>query len=392
MVLPVVLGLIAGMTGEAYALCDAANPCFTDPLDLGTLGGTYSYASGVNADGAVVVWYSGIAGDTSYHAFRWEGGVMSDLMTLGGNYSDANGVSDDGAVQESIDQLGNARFGVMAQEHGLAVPLLSDNQPIEQGSEAGVFGTAGSAQGGAYSRIGLTPGLALLAGASYGSAEFDNADIDDSFIGAAALRYVRPTAGSWHPFAKGGGWFAPNAALTFDRTYMNGAGTATGVGHTDGDVSYAFARAGLVFYLGPRHQLAFSAELGREWLDVDGYSEPLSARNPFEASVASGTDTMDLAKARAQWSFGLSQRFDATLWAAAVYGFNQKSELIAAVAGVGTFVPVIDDQTVWAEYGARIGYALTEAVTLDLFVDGVSGEEDQIATRVHGGAGLRYRF
>lgn len=100
---------------------------------------------------------------------------------------------------------------------------------------------------------------------------------------------------------------------------------------------------------------------------------------------------MDLAKARAQWSFGLSQRFDATLWAAAVYSFNQKSELVAAVAGVGTFVPVIDDETVWAEYGARIGYAVTEAVTLDLFFDGVSGE-DEIGTRIHGGAGLRYRF
>lgn len=100
---------------------------------------------------------------------------------------------------------------------------------------------------------------------------------------------------------------------------------------------------------------------------------------------------MDLAKARAQWSFGLSQRFDATLWATAVYSFNQKSELVAAVAGVGTFVPVIDDETVWAEYGARIGYAVTEAVTLDLFFDGVSGE-DEIGTRIHGGAGLRYRF
>ena len=76
----------------------------------------------------------------------------------------------------------------------------------------------------------------------------------------------------------------------------------------------------------------------------------------------------------------------------AVYGFNQQSELVASVAGVGTFVPVIDDATVWAEYGARIGYAVTEAVTLDLFFDGVSGEEDKIATRIHGGAGLRYRF
>ena len=341
-----------------------------------------STATAVSGNGQFIVGYGNFSGPQHAYLVRYFDNEGTPIA----------GVTTPGAVQESIDQLGNARFGVMAQEHRLAVPLLSDNQPIKQGSEAGVFGTAGSAQGGGYSRIGLTPGLALLAGASYGSAEFDNADIDDSFIGAAALRYVRPTPGSWHPFAEGGGWIAPNADLKFERSYMNGAGTATGVGSTEGDVSYAFARAGLVFDLGPRHQLALSAELGREWLDVDGYSETLSATNPFEASVASGTDTMDLAKARAQWSFGLSPRFDATLWAAAVYGFNQKSELIAAVAGAGTFVPLVDEETVWAEYGARIGYAVTEAVTLDLFIDGVSGEEDQIATRVHGGAGLRYRF
>ena len=406
--------------------------------DLGTLpGGTSSLMLwGVSADGAVVVGYGDGTGFGN-HAFRWTAATgMRDLNTLladagvnmtgitldaaydvsangqfivgQGNFSGAThayivryfdnegtpiaGLTTPGAVQESINGLGDARFGLMAQEHGLAVPLLGDNQPIKQGNEAGVFGTAGSAQGGGYSRVGLMPGLALLTGAAYGSAEFENAAIDDSFIGAAALRYVKPNPGRWHPFAEGGGWFAPDADLKFERTYMNGAGTATGTGRTEGDVSYVFARGGLVFDLGPRHQLALSAELGREWLDVDGYSEPLSAKNPFEANVASGTDTMDLAKARAQWSFGLSQRFDATLWAAAVYGFNQKSELIAAVTGVGTFVPVIDDETVWAEYGARIGYAVTEAVTLDLFFDGVSGEEDEIATRVHGGAGLRYRF
>jgi hypothetical protein len=68
---------------------------------------------------------------------------------------------------------------------------------------------------------------------------------------------------------------------------------------------------------------------------------------------------MDLAKARAQWSFGLWQRFDATLWAAAVWAFNQESELIDFVPGFGPLVPFVDDETVWAEYGARIGYAVT---------------------------------
>ena len=41
--------------GPARALCDVGSPCVGAPLDLGTLGGTVSEASGVSADGSVVV-------------------------------------------------------------------------------------------------------------------------------------------------------------------------------------------------------------------------------------------------------------------------------------------------------------------------------------------------
>jgi probable extracellular repeat, HAF family len=65
---------------------------------LGTLGGNRSYASGVSADGAVVVgWAENAAGQR--RAFRWTAsGGMQDLGTLGGDWSEAYGVSADGAV------------------------------------------------------------------------------------------------------------------------------------------------------------------------------------------------------------------------------------------------------------------------------------------------------
>jgi probable HAF family extracellular repeat protein len=66
--------------------------------DLGTLGGDWSEAHGVSADGSVVVGWTGNAG-RQWRAFRWTAARgMQDLGTLGGNWSEAHGVSADGSV------------------------------------------------------------------------------------------------------------------------------------------------------------------------------------------------------------------------------------------------------------------------------------------------------
>lgn len=417
----------------------------TGMTDLGTLpGGFDAQAVGISGDGSVIVGWSGTTGPNGpgtggAHAFRWTAATgMQDLnfllLNAGVNMSGiflayANAISANGqyivgqgdfpgspfhaflvryydgtpagpiaglttfeSLQNSVNDLANERAGAMAQEHGLALPLLGDDKPIGSGSEAGVFGYGGSAAGGGFTRLGSSYGLALLAGVSYGQEAYGRAEIDDSFLGAVAVRYLEPGHGLWHPFAEVGGWLAPNGRLEFDRTYMNGAGTATGVGNTKGDLSYLFGRAGVALNLGRRDQIVLSGELGRERLEVNGYSEQLTAANPFNASVTSGTDRMDLAKARLAWSFAMTRAFEATLWGAAVCGFNNEDNLVANVAGVGTFTAITDRQLAWAEYGARVGYALSNAMTFDVFAEGVSGQRDEIGTRVHGGAGLRFAF
>ena len=68
--------------------------------DLGTLGGTFSAASGVNNEGDVV-GASTLLGDTVVRVFLWRRGVMSDLGTLGGLNSidlGLNPISNRGAV------------------------------------------------------------------------------------------------------------------------------------------------------------------------------------------------------------------------------------------------------------------------------------------------------
>jgi probable HAF family extracellular repeat protein len=71
--------------------------------DLGTLGGNFSEAQDVSANGTVVVGFAGTAAGQS-RAFRWENGVMQDLGTLGGGFSRAWGVSADGAVVVGVAQ------------------------------------------------------------------------------------------------------------------------------------------------------------------------------------------------------------------------------------------------------------------------------------------------
>lgn len=75
--------------------------------NLGTLGGEYSFAEAINADGRVVVGFSRTASPNGTHAFRWEEGStagvagnaqMEDLGTLGGESSKALAVSGNGRI------------------------------------------------------------------------------------------------------------------------------------------------------------------------------------------------------------------------------------------------------------------------------------------------------
>src|SRR5205809_995323 len=65
-------------------------------VDLGTLGGAYSQAFGIN-DGGQIVGASDTTGGAN-RAFLWQGGLMTDLGTLGGRDSAAYGINAQGQV------------------------------------------------------------------------------------------------------------------------------------------------------------------------------------------------------------------------------------------------------------------------------------------------------
>jgi probable HAF family extracellular repeat protein len=117
--------------------------------DLGTLGGTISYARGIN-DFGIVVGGSTLA-DGSTHAFGWNG-TLHDLGTLpGGTFSQAFGINSNGRiVGESTD--GSGQFHAVYWEHG----VIHDLAPANGSSSArGVSGT------------GLTAGFVTTDGSTF---------------------------------------------------------------------------------------------------------------------------------------------------------------------------------------------------------------------------------
>ena|SRR5688572_9082414 len=76
--------------------------------DLGTFGGTKSFAYGVSADGNVIAGQALLETEQG-HAFRWTAEYgLQDLRTLGGTGSVAYGISGDGNVVVGFSQHHNA--------------------------------------------------------------------------------------------------------------------------------------------------------------------------------------------------------------------------------------------------------------------------------------------
>lgn len=95
--------------------------------DVGSLGGTFSEAYGLNNRGEVV-GFSFLDGDTYRHPFMWHRGIMSDLGTLGGNNGVAWAINNRGHIVGRADLPGGQTHHAFLQ---------SDHQMIDLGTPHG---------------------------------------------------------------------------------------------------------------------------------------------------------------------------------------------------------------------------------------------------------------
>ena len=291
----------------------------------------------------------------------------------------------------SIGDLGKQRFNQMVTHRVLGSVLLGVNEQVNCSDCVSAFGSAGSFSAGIHGRKELTPNLSLLAGIAYTQYSEGGYHITSAPIGAFALRYDFVDWGSSRPFFDVGAILSPSEKARYSRSYMTSLGPVSLESQTHSENYGAYGRAGWVSRISPRDEVAASVEVWQLWQRVKGYSDPTVAFNPFDATIATGTDKTNLVKVGGQWTHLFGSSVEGNINGGFVQSFANHSGIVAAVTGNGTVVtPTLGNQS-WFEYGGRLGFRITKGWVADLFVNGTAGPQP-VGNTIHGGVGLRVNY
>jgi probable HAF family extracellular repeat protein len=110
-----ILSCCPGVLGDLYQV-----------TDLGTLGGTYSLAFGINSSGQVV-GSATIAGDAVQYAFIYSNGQMTSLGALGGNYGIATAINNIGQVVGLAGPVAGGQYQAVLYSQGQMSAIAGPN-------------------------------------------------------------------------------------------------------------------------------------------------------------------------------------------------------------------------------------------------------------------------
>jgi hypothetical protein len=298
--------------------------------------------------------------------------------------------TDGGSSGNSINGLAGQRFNQMITNQVLGSVLLGVNEQVNCSDCVSAFGSVGSFTAGIHGRKELTNNLSLLAGLAYTQYGENGYHVTDAPIGAFALRYDFTDWGSSRPFFDIGTVLTPYEKVRYSRSYTTSLGAVSLDSSTTSSDYAVYGRAGWLSRLSPRDEIAASIEIWQLWQHVAGYSDPAAAFNPYDATVASGTDRTNLVKLGGQWTHLFSSSVEANVNGAVVQSFGTHSGIVATVTSDGIITPTMGNQA-WFEYGGRLGFRIAKGWIADLFVDGTLGPQP-VGTTIHGGVGLRINY
>ncbi|AMA61521.1 hypothetical protein BCCGELA001_27825 [Bradyrhizobium sp. CCGE-LA001] len=290
----------------------------------------------------------------------------------------------------SIGGLANQRFNQMITNRVLGTVLLGVNEQVNCGDCVSAFGSAGSFSAGIHGRKELTNNLSLLAGIAYTHYDGKGYEITSAPIGAFALRYDFTDWGSSRPFFDVGTILTPWQKARYTRSYDTNLGPVSVTSSTNASNYAVYGRAGWISRLSPRDEVAASVEVWQLWQRVSGYTDSAVAFNPFDATLATGTDRTSLVKLGGQWTHLYGSNIEANINGGWVQSFATHSGIVATVTGQGMVVPTMGNQG-WFEYGGRLGFRVQKGWIVDLFANGTLGPQP-VGNTIHGGVGLRINY
>ena len=245
------LGLIATLAGPLAPSVRAASGATYTIVDLGTLGGSYSYATAIN-DAGWVVGHARTAGDTEGHSFLYPGSLpLTDLN--GGGYSVAQGINASGMVaglytfEEPYTDHAFAYDGSLPlTDLGTLTGAIGSRSSARGVNDDGLIVGTSDAPGGSFHAFLWTSGGMTDLGNPAGYVNGEAVAINDAPSPSIAV-YASPPAGGPHAFiyhVATASWqdlgLFPNGYMSF-AAGINDAGVVVGQASIPNDPNHSHA-------------------------------------------------------------------------------------------------------------------------------------------------------
>ena len=293
-------------------------------------------------------------------------------------------------LQNSVNSVAKAQQQQIVTGRVLGSILLGATEQVNCSNCSSGFGSIGSFALGAHGRTSLTPELTAMGGFSYNEYNAQGIAVTNAPTFGGSLVYDPINFGASRPFVEIGGGLVPFEQVRTTRTYPNGALAGQGQGNAIDRSLGLFGRVGWVDRVTPIDEAAIYTDISRSWLSAGGYTEASSGVNPYPATVSTGVEALNVLRLGGQYTHLFGGTVEANVGGAVAYGFGSTNSARWNFADFGAIAPPAIGNSVWCEWGARLGYRFGQRMVVDAFMLGTFG--GQIGTTVHGGVGLRYLF